>query len=196
MTDLVQEYTDLDFLTIGSDEDAVKAAQDLRVNLAPGTKWGEAVAAVFEAHVEKELIGPIHVTDIPLDVSPLAQPKNDDPRLTERFETYVNGWEIANAFSELNGPFDQYARFRAQEAQRIGGDNEAHPFDEDFVETLEFGMPPTGGMGIGIDRLVMLLTDSKSIRDVIAFPTMRPAGADSLIRKLDEQGLLGPDEPT
>ncbi|MGH6969149.1 MAG: amino acid--tRNA ligase-related protein, partial [Stellaceae bacterium] len=136
--------------------------------------WGQALEAAFAAKVEDSLIQPIHVVGFPRDISPLAKPDSRDPRLVERFETFVNGWEVANAFSEINDPLDQRARFEAQMTARDRGDEEAQRLDEDFVTALEYGMPPAGGLGIGIDRLAMLLTDSPSIRDVIAFPTMRP----------------------
>ena len=122
------------------------------------------------------MIQPIHVTRFPREISPLAKADRDNPRLTERFETYINGWEVANAFSEINDPLDQQARFEAQMREREKGDEEAQRLDSDFVTALEYGMPPAGGLGIGIDRLVMILTNSPSIRDVIAFPTMRPRG--------------------
>ena len=142
--------------------------------LTGSENWGQALEAAFAARVEDTLIQPIHVTGFPRDISPLAKADRNDPRLVERFETYIYGWEIANAFSELNDPQDQRARFEAQMRARAAGDEEAQPLDEDYVTALEYGLPPCGGLGIGIDRLVMLLTDSPSIRDVIAFPTLRP----------------------
>jgi lysyl-tRNA synthetase class 2 len=136
--------------------------------------WGQALEAAFGLYVEDKLIQPTHVTGFPRDISPLAKADRNDPRLVERFETYIYGWEVANAFSELNDPLDQRARFEAQMLARAAGDEEAQPLDEDYLLALEYGLPPCGGLGIGIDRLVMLLTDRPSIRDVIAFPTLRP----------------------
>ncbi len=173
MAELVKEKTGIDFLAL---EQAASrdAAKKLGAELPKNASWGQALEAAFAAKVEDGLIQPIHVTGFPRDISPLAKADRHDPRLTERFETYVNGWEVANAFSEINDPLDQLNRFETQMEARKAGDEEAQPLDADFVLALEYGMPPAGGLGIGIDRLVMLLTDSPSIRDVIAFPTMRP----------------------
>jgi lysyl-tRNA synthetase class 2 len=174
MAELVLEHTGTDFLTIDNPISAREAAGRLGCALKGNENWGQALEAAFAARVEDKLIQPIHVTGFPRDISPLAKADRNDPRLVERFETYVYGWEIANAFSELNDPLDQRARFEAQMLARAAGDEEAQPLDEDYVLALEYGLPPCGGLGIGIDRLVMLLTDSPSIRDVIAFPTLRP----------------------
>ncbi|HLY56895.1 MAG TPA: lysine--tRNA ligase [Stellaceae bacterium] len=175
MTELVRDETGADFLTIDGADAARAAARALQVPLEGNEPWGNVVEAVFGHRVEHRLIHPTIVTDLPRDISPLAKVHRHDPRLTERFEIFVNGIEIANAFSELTDPLDQFDRFAAQLDRREGGDEEAQPFDTDYVTALEYGLPPTGGMGIGIDRLVMLLTNSASIRDVIIFPTMRPA---------------------
>ena len=172
MAELVEEATGIDFLGLDYDgaKDALKA-----MHVDPEVpSWGHALEAAFAAKVEDSLIRPTHVTGFPRDISPLAKGDHRDKRLVERFETYIYGWEVANAFSELNDPIDQRRRFEAQMQARAAGDDEAQPLDEDFVAALEYGLPPCGGLGIGIDRLVMLLTDSPSIRDVIAFPTMRP----------------------
>ena len=174
MAELVLEATGVDFLAIADAAAARAAAAHLGCALNGGENWGQALEAAFAARVEDSLIQPIHVTGFPRDISPLAKADRHDPRLVERFETYVYGWEIANAFSELNDPLDQRDRFEAQMLARAAGDEEAQPLDEDYVLALEYGLPPCGGLGIGIDRLVMLLTDSPSIRDVIAFPTLRP----------------------
>jgi lysyl-tRNA synthetase, class II len=174
MAELVQTATGIDFLALENAEKAREVAADLGAALTGSENWGQALEAAFAARVEDTLIQPIHVTGFPRDISPLAKADRTDPRLVERFETYIYGWEIANAFSELNDPQDQRERFEAQMRARAAGDEEAQPLDEDYVTALEYGLPPCGGLGIGIDRLVMLLTDSPSIRDVIAFPTLRP----------------------
>jgi lysyl-tRNA synthetase class 2 len=176
MVDMVTEATGVDFLKFETAEQAHKAAADLGVKVDPKFNWGQVVEAVFAEKAEHTLIQPTHVMDHPFDISPLSKLHRDDPRLTERFESYVNGWEICNAFTELNDPRDQLARFEDQVAQREGGNEEGMMLDEDFITALEYGLPPTGGWGVGIDRLVMLLTDSHNIRDVICFPTLKPKG--------------------
>ena len=173
MVGLVQEATGIDFAGFDAAEPARAAAAGLGCALTGKENWGQAVEAAFAHAVEGTLIQPIHVTDFPRDISPLAKRHRDDPRLTERFETYINGWEIANAFSELTDPEDQYARFEAQASAREAGDDEAQMMDLDYVAALAYGLPPTGGIGLGIDRLTMLLTDAQTIRDVILFPTLR-----------------------
>jgi lysyl-tRNA synthetase, class II len=174
MAELVHAATGVDFLAIDDAETARRSAAALGAALTGSENWGQALEAAFAARVEDTLIQPMHVTGFPRDISPLAKTDRADPRLAERFETYIYGWEIANAFSELTDPQDQRARFEAQMQARAAGDEEAQPLDEDYVTALEYGLPPCGGLGIGIDRLVMLLTDSPSIRDVITFPTLRP----------------------
>jgi lysyl-tRNA synthetase class 2 len=135
---------------------------------------GGIVEKIFERFVQPRLIQPTFITDFPVDISPLAKKDPDNPALTRRFEPYIGAIECANAFSEINDPLDQRERFEAQAKMRAEGDEEAHPMDEDFLRALEYGMPPTGGLGVGIDRMVMLFTDSSSIRDVILFPQMKP----------------------
>jgi lysyl-tRNA synthetase class 2 len=144
------------------------------VEAPPGARYGHLLVALFEAAAEEHLTGPVFITQHPVEVSPLAKQSPADPRFTERFELYLAGMEIANAFSELNDPDVQAERFREQVAARASGDAEAHLFDADYVRALEHGMPPAGGCGVGIDRLVMLFTDRPSIRDVILFPLLRP----------------------
>lgn len=174
MLELVEEATGVDFEIFKTPEEAIQAAKKLGVHVDKNASWGKAVEAVFGEKVEPTLTQPIHVTDMPLDISPLAKVHRTNPRLTERFETYINCWEVANAFSELTDPIDQRERFELQVKNRESGDEEAHHMDHDFITALEHGMPPSGGLGIGIDRLVMILTNAPSIRDVISFPTMKP----------------------
>ena len=176
MHEAVKQYCGIDFMAITSDEEAVAAAKSIGVELPETAEktWGNALYECFDQKVEEKLIQPTFITMHPVDVSPLAKRSPKDPRLTERFELFICHSEMGNAFSELNDPIDQRGRFEHELALREMGNDEAGMMDEDFINALEYGLPPTGGMGIGIDRCVMLLTDSDSIRDVILFPTMKP----------------------
>lgn len=175
MQDAVKKWVGVDFDEIQTDEEAQKIAKKHHLEDADTLTRGLVIAELFEEYCEKHLEGPVFVIGHPVEISPLAKRDPIDPRITRRFEAYINCWEIANAFSELNDPIDQYQRFKEQQAQLDDGtDDEAHPMDEDFVNALEVGLPPTGGLGIGIDRVIMLITNAPSIRDIILFPTMKP----------------------
>lgn len=174
MIECVKEYTGVDFDTIETDEEALAIAREKGIEITPGMRRGEVINAFFEEFGEDKLIQPTFITHHPVEVSPLAKRNAEDPRKTDRFEAFANKWELANAFSELNDPIDQKGRFMDQLRKKELGDDEACDMDEDFINALEVGLPPTGGLGIGIDRVMMLLTNSASIRDVILFPTMKP----------------------
>jgi len=176
MVDAVKEYVGIDFGAITDDAEAVAAAKAIGVELADAAEktWGNALYACFDQRVEEKLIQPTFITMYPVEVSPLTKRSPEDPRLTERFELFICHSELANAYSELNDPIDQRERFQKQVEQRERGDDETEMMDEDFLTALEYGMPPTGGMGMGIDRCVMMLTGQDTIREVILFPTMKP----------------------
>ena len=174
MVDLVKEHSGVDFDVMTDVEEAKAVAKQLNVDIEGKNSIGEIIAEVFDEYVEDKLIQPTFVTMHPVEISPLSKKEPTDPRYTQRFELFINGAECANAFSELNDPIDQKQRFEAQVQKKADGDDEAHPYDADFINALEVGLPPTGGLGIGIDRLVMLFTGQHSIRDVILFPTMKP----------------------
>jgi lysyl-tRNA synthetase class 2 len=173
MTSLVAQYAGIDLADM-DEARALEFCREHKLEIPPGAGIGRLIALIFEAFVEEKLIQPTFVTDFPKEISPLAKAKPGDPHLADRFELYIAGHEFANAFSELNDPIDQRARLEAQAALRSLGDEEAQTVDEDFLEALEYGMPPMGGMGLGIDRLVMLLTENDSIKEVILFPQMKP----------------------
>ncbi len=185
MEECVKEYSGVDFSEINTDEEALAIAREKGIEITPGMRRGEVINAFFEEFGEDQLIQPTFITHHPVEVSPLAKRNVEDPRKTDRFEAFANRWELANAFSELNDPIDQRGRFEDQVRKRELGDDEACEMDEDFLNALEVGLPPTGGLGIGIDRVIMLLTNSTTIRDVLLFPTMKPIG----LEKAENGGL-------
>jgi lysyl-tRNA synthetase, class II len=178
MEEAVKKYAGVDFSTVETDEEAIVIAKEKGIEVTKGMTRGHIINELFEEFGEKHLDQPTFILHHPVEVSPLAKRNADDPRITNRFEAFINCWEIANAFSELNDPIDQKGRFEKQIEERESGNDEAHMMDKDFIRALEVGLPPTGGLGIGIDRLIMILTNQPSIRDVILFPTMKPIGEE------------------
>ena len=178
MIDAVKKYADVDFNEIDTDEDAREVAREKGLEISEHDTWGKVLSEMFEEFCEEHLVEPTFVIGHPVEVSPLAKRNPEDKRLTQRFEAFINTWEFANAFSELNDPIDQRERFEAQVREKEAGDDEAHPMDSDFINAIEVGLPPTGGLGIGVDRMIVLLTDQPSIRDVLLFPTMKPIGLE------------------
>ncbi|WP_417110526.1 lysine--tRNA ligase, partial [Hominenteromicrobium sp.] len=183
MNDAIKKYAGIDFDEVKTDEEAKALAKEHHIEYEERHTKGDIINLFFEEYCEKELIQPTFIMDHPLAISPLTKKKPSDPTKVERFELFINTWEMCNAYSELNDPIDQRERFAAQDAAFAAGDEEANHTDEDFLNALEYGMPPTGGIGYGIDRLVMLLTDSPAIRDVLLFPTMKPLDSDKKVFK-------------
>lgn len=188
MLEAVRKYAGVDFSTVETNEEAFAIAKEHKIAVEDAWKKGDVLNALFEKYAEDKLIQPTFIYDYPIEVSPLAKKKKDDSSMTERFELFIVGGEFANAYSELNDPIDQKERFDAQVARREAGDDEANMVDDDYLTALEYALPPTGGMGMGIDRLVMLLTGETSIRDVLLFPTMRPLGGQSVAHESDSSG--------
>ena len=187
MVDAVKKYAGVDFAKVETLEEARALAKERKIEFEERHKKGDILNLFFEEYVEEHLVQPTFVMDHPVDISPLTKRKPSDPEYVERFEMFMNGWEMCNAYSELNDPIDQRERFKAQDALAAAGDEEANHTDEDFLNALEIGMPPTGGIGYGIDRLVMLMTDSAAIRDVLLFPTMKSLDADKKANKTSEE---------
>ena len=187
MADAVKKYSGVDFTDVKTDEEAKALAKEKGIAFEERHKKGDILNLFFEEYVEEHLIQPTFIMDHPVEISPLTKRKPENPDYVERFEFFMNGWELANAYSELNDPIDQRARFKAQDELFAAGDEEANHTDEDFLTALEYGMPPTGGIGFGIDRMAMLLTDSQAIRDVLLFPTMKPLDAPKSNQNQREQ---------
>ena len=199
MVEMVRDYAGVDFDKILTDEEAVAVCKERGIEDAEKMNRGKAIAAFFEEYCEDHLEQPIFITQHPVEISPLAKRNPKDPAMINRFEAFTNGWEIANAFSELNDPIDQKLRFLDQLKEREAGDEEAHMMDEDFVNAIEVGLPPTGGLGVGVDRVIMLLTNQPSIRDIILFPTMKPldkggvnAAANAKMKAAQAEGAAAP----
>ena len=195
MNDAIKKYAGIDFDQVADDEAAKKLAEEHHIAYEERHKKGDIINLFFEEFCEKELIQPTFIMDHPIEISPLTKKKPSDPTKVERFELFINTWEMCNAYSELNDPIDQRERFAAQDANAAAGDDEAEHTDEDFLNALEIGMPPTGGIGYGIDRLVMLLTDSQAIRDVLLFPTMKSLDADKKANKTSEAAPAEAEKP-
>lgn len=187
MDEAVKEATGIDFSTISSDDEARALAKEKGMEVEPFWTKGHILAEFFEEYCEKNLVQPTFVIGHPVEISPLAKRNPEDPTITNRFEAFINTWEFANAFSELNDPIDQRERFEAQLRDKEEGDEEAHPMDTDFINAIEVGLPPTGGLGIGIDRMIMLLTDQPSIRDIIFFPTMKPMEVEKEGKEIESE---------
>ena len=194
MNDAIKKYTGIDFDTVADDAAAKKLAEEHHITYEERHKKGDIINLFFEEFCEKELIQPTFIMDHPIEISPLTKKKPSDPTKVERFELFINTWEMCNAYSELNDPIDQRERFAAQDANAAAGDDEAEHTDEDFLNALEIGMPPTGGIGYGIDRLVMLLTDSAAIRDVLLFPTMKTLDPKKAENKAEKAAVNGSAE--
>lgn len=195
MVDAVKKYAGVDWNEVETLEQARELAKEHHVEFEERHKKGDILALFFEEFAEEHLIQPTFVMDHPIEISPLTKKKPENPEYTERFEFFMNGWEMANAYSELNDPIDQRERFKAQEELLAQGDDEANTTDEDFLNALEIGMPPTGGIGFGIDRMCMLLTNSAAIRDVLLFPTMKSMGADKKASKTSEAAPVEAEKP-
>ena len=195
MVDAVKKYANVDFNEIKDLEEARAVAREHHIEFEERHKKGDILNLFFEEYVEEHLIQPTFVMDHPIEISPLTKKKPDNPEYVERFEFFINGWEMANAYSELNDPIDQRERFKAQEELLAQGDDEANTTDEDFMNALELGMPPTGGIGFGIDRMVMIMTNSAAIRDVLLFPTMKSLDADKKANKTSEAAPAEAEKP-
>jgi lysyl-tRNA synthetase class 2 len=194
MQDAVKEYVGVDFAQIESDEEAREIAKAKGLDVDNNMTRGHIISEMFEEFCESHLIQPTFITGHPVEISPLAKRNPDDPRITNRFEAFINTWELANAFSELNDPIDQRERFEEQVKQKEHGDDEAHPMDTDFINAIEVGLPPTGGLGIGIDRMIILLTNQPSIRDILLFPTMKPLMGEESPKLVEDQAAETTEE--